>query len=258
MDYRKLTDHLILLLLVAVVSFGIAVLVRLAVLRAGEDVGTANLAFLGTLAACGVLYIFIVSVLANMVIPWVFKKLGFKPRPVEDMAKAEEAPAIAPSPGTSPEPAPIPATTEPRKSADIPQMRKDIAANQKKQKEDNLRLFQDYAHRMVGVYMPDAEIPKLDKAIELSAKGKEVPPELNWLHTTELDNADLFHFGWNMHNFFKVSDQEDAALWLKAVFDNLSELSFSTIKGKLKHNERATYKIPIEENIPGWMASQDS
>lgn len=259
MDYRKLTDHVILLLLVAVMAFGIAVLVRLAVLRAGEDVGTANLAFIGTLAACAIAYVIIISVFANTVIPWALKKFVFKPRPIEDAVKAEEPEPIIVSPIAEPAPVPepTPAATEPRKPADIPQMRKDIAANQKKHKEDNLRLFQDYAHRVVGVYMPDAEIPKLDKAIECYAQGKKLTKEICWLQTDVLDNADLFHFGWNMYNFFKVGKQDEVADWLQKVFDNLDDLEYTTIKGKLKHAERATYKIPIEEDIRGWMASQE-
>ena len=78
MDYRKLSDHFVLLLVVAVVAFGIAVLVRLAVLMAGLDVGTANLIFVVMLGIGAVLYLLLVKGIISLFDSLMAKRNGQK------------------------------------------------------------------------------------------------------------------------------------------------------------------------------------
>ena len=72
----------------------------------------------------------------------------------------------------------------------------------------------------------------------------------------QINNNDLYHFGWNMWNHFKIHQedqtQECIVSWLKVVFTNLNEVEFSTIKGKLKIFD-AKSKITIQENISDYL-----
>ena len=67
--------------------------------------------------------------------------------------------------------------------------------------------------------------------------------------TTGVDQFDLYHYGWNIWNYFdRIVGQPETADWLINMFDKLDGNKRSIYK-KFKHDERATYKIPLEPNI---------
>ncbi len=54
----------------------------------------------------------------------------------------------------------------------------------------------------------------------------------------DLQNIDLYHFGWNIWNHFRINKQDDIALFLKIVFaKNLKDVDIDTIRKKLTFNE---------------------
>jgi len=262
MDFRKITDQHILLLVIAIAVLVMAGLVRLAALSAGLDVGTANIVFICVIGACVVAYLVIVFVLSDMVMPWLLKKLGFKERRKEtkgsdDQTGTEVGIGAGVSVGAGLQPQ-AQTQSQPQSTylQEAERMRQAAVQMRDDELESNIRLFQSYAHRVLGPFITPEEILRLDKYIESYARREKIPAGLPPLRPQELTNPDLFHFGWNMHNFFKIGRQGYVVPWLRAMFAPLKDMSPSTIVGKLKHNEHNTYAIPIVKDIERFMADQ--
>ncbi len=65
----------------------------------------------------------------------------------------------------------------------------------------------------------------------------------------DLQNVDLYHFGWNIWNHFRINKQDDIALFLKIVFaKSLKDVDADTIRKQLTFNQ-GKYKIRLEKNI---------
>ncbi len=76
--------------------------------------------------------------------------------------------------------------------------------------------------------------------------------QISKLHPIPVDGLaplDIYHFGWNIWNFKKVSNQTELALFLKSVFqDVLKDAEVETIKRHLKDDESKGI-IKIEKDI---------
>lgn len=67
------------------------------------------------------------------------------------------------------------------------------------------------------------------------------------IRVKDLQNIDLYHFGWNIWNHFRINTQEDIAFFLKIVFArNLKDVDTYTIRKKLTFNE-GKCKIRLEK-----------
>jgi hypothetical protein len=65
----------------------------------------------------------------------------------------------------------------------------------------------------------------------------------------QLSSFDLYHYGWNIWNHFRIRKQDDIALLLKLAFAHtLRDVEVETIKKHLKDDERKGI-IKIRENI---------
>ncbi|KAA6309382.1 hypothetical protein EZS27_039114, partial [termite gut metagenome] len=123
--------------------------------------------------------------------------------------------------------------------------------------EQSVTIFCEYTQKALGKYIPAGELQKLNSYIELFAREQTFENiEPVQIPSRQISNNDLYHYGWNLWNHFKGrrqdQRQECVVSWLKTVFTNLSEVEFSTIKGKLTIFDVKS-KITIQKNIPDYL-----
>ena len=195
MDYHKINSHIILLLIVGIVSFGIATFIRWLSLDAEVEAGTAERIFWLVFAICIIAYLIIMATLAHIIVPWIMKKLS---------NKKKFAPTITEN------------STLNKKEELIANER--TTATQTTFAED-IRIFEKYV---------DIEMNNSLGANELSLlKGyindliTSAPPTSSIvIQPRELKNDDIKNFIGNITRFFNYP-QAKIASWAIAVFGNL-------------------------------------
>ena len=210
MDYRKLNSHIILLEIVIVVGLFAAIVVRMAMLERGADAGTANLIFVLILGASAVLYLIIVSTLSNSVIPWIMKRL---PAPKKTV-KQEQPDELPDNPKFS----------------------------------DKVESFCRYSDEVLGDYVSAEDLARLHTYIAQYARGNmgDIPARIN---TIGLEKFELYHYGWNIWNHFRVVQQPETAQWLINVFASMEGSDPNVVYKKFTHNEKYAYKIEQKHKI---------
>jgi hypothetical protein len=124
--------------------------------------------------------------------------------------------------------------------------------------QEKLAPFREYVHFAMEPYVRAEELARLDEYVELFARQEPLPKDTVPMKPVRLKNPDLYHFGWNMQNYFGVGKREDVVPWLQMVFSPLKDLEFSTIKGKLHDPQTKRHTIPNIDNIPKFMTSKRS
>ena len=228
MDYRKINSHIILLLMVIVVGLVVAMIVRVVVMDKGADVGTANIAFLIILGICAVIYFIIIASLSHTIIPWITRKLPQRE---------------------------IPTPAENTSLMDIGKIKQDVDLQYLERLKVKINLFLEYAHIVMGPYITKDELSRLDRYIEYYAKEEAIPDDLIPIKPEKLKNPDLFHFGWNMAEYFGIGKKKDVLFWLKRVFSSLAELEDSYVIGKLFDGHTKKYIIPNTDDISKFLVN---
>lgn len=232
MDLRKINSYMILLAIVVVVGLFVSTVARLVILAKGVDAGTANLVFLIMLGTCAIAYLTILAAfssiadfIADKILPKIARKKALT-------AEATRIPPIDDIP-----------------DSDVEQIKQEADKRFLERQKEQIELFRRYGHREVGPYITSDELVRLDRYIEYYACRNPARQNL-LLFVRKVENADLFHFGWNMAHYFGRPKQE-VVPWLKSAFAPLAELEDSYIKGKLYSPQTRQFTIP---NIPGYMA----
>ena len=241
MDEKKISNSSIIpLAIISVVCLIVATIIRFITLASGVDSGTANLVFAIVIGACVVLYLIIWAVLGESVIPWVMKKL-IKPR------STVPTPDRAPTSIQNDEPAEpaLPSIAEIKENAE-----KQLIAK----RTEKLNVFLEYTHLTVGPYVSAEGLERLRDCIARYASEEALPDDLVPIRAEKLSNFDLFHFGWNMAEYFNIGKKYEVVPWLQQVFANLKELEPSYIKGKLYTSETKRFIIPNTTDIPASIA----
>jgi len=224
MDFNKISEQHILHIVMAVTALTIAVSARLICIRSGCDTGTANLVFIIVLGIEVILYLILMKVIIfqfEKLIAWRKNKEEVKNTVTKDI------------------------------NVPIEESVHDQIVRERF--EESIAIFQEYTQKSFGRYISSDEMKNLFGYIELFAREQSLEniiPVQTPRH--QINNNDLYHFGWNLWNHFKNyrqdQTQECVVAWLKVVYANLSDVEFSTIKGKLKIFD-AKSKITIQENI---------
>lgn len=109
--------------------------------------------------------------------------------------------------------------------------------NEVKRKQEALEIAIQYTRTTFAPFADDQNINRLCEYLIQYSTGtglKDVEP----VRVKDLQNIDLYHFGWNIWNHFRINKQEDIALFLKIVFArNLKDVDVDTIRKKLTFNE---------------------
>ena len=219
MDDKKINSHLILLLTVSIAGVVVAAAGRWIALGKGADAGTANL-FAPFFAKLQAKRKPTVIVLENT------------SEPEPELKPFEELPTLTP----------------------IEEIKRTAEERQAERTAGQIRIFHEYTHYAVGPYVATESLSRLCNYIELYAHGEELPKGITPIRTNKLSNYDLFHFGWNMAEYFNIGKKYEVVPWLQFVFANLRDLEPSYIKGKLSTPRRKHDLIPITDNIPEELA----
>lgn len=104
-------------------------------------------------------------------------------------------------------------------------------------KEQLLETAIQYTQKTFAPYTSDENIAIICQAVTDYFNGLEVRV-VKSVTIKDLSNGDLFHFGWNIWNHFRINKQEDIALFLKIVFArNLKDVDTDTIRKKLTFDD---------------------
>lgn len=226
MDKKKISyGPIIPWAITLVLCLAIATLIRLVALAKGVDSGTANLVFVIVMGCCVVLYLIIWAILGESLIPWMMKR--FQNRQI---ASPEQT---------------LPSIAEIKTEAE----QKLLA-----RRTEKLNLFLEYTHLVLGPYVSAEGLERLRDCIARYAHEEALPTDLIPVRIEKLTNFDLFHFGWNMAEYFGIGKKYEVVPWLQQVFANLRELEPSYIKGKLYTSETKRFTIPNTTNLPAFLA----
>ena len=239
MNAKKIDSfQLIPLMIVIVTTLVMATIIRFIVLAAGADTGTANLVLVIVIGVCVIIYLVISVVVGESFIPWVMKKL---PKP--NVPTIDEVPISTGNDDPTKPTSPIIATLK-------EEAEKLFIAR----RTEKLNVFLEYTHLTVGPYVSAEGLERLRDCIARYTREEALPDNLTPIRTDKLSNFDLFHFGWNMAEYFDIGKKYEVVPWLQMVFANLKDLEPSYIKGKLYTSETKRFTIPNTTDLPAYLA----
>lgn len=126
-----------------------------------------------------------------------------------------------------------------------------IRKTQLQQKQQNesvkLQIALDYTRNQFVLYLTNKDLDALCNAVSLYSKKEEIPNDIS-VHTKGLTNLDIYHFGWNIWNYFRPIKQEEISKLLKTVFVSLDDIDLDSIKSHLK-DEPQKGNIKIQEDL---------
>ena len=233
MNLRNNHSYIILLAIVVVVGLLVAMLARLTILAKGADVGTANLVFLIVLGTCAIFYLVVLSVSSGVIDIFSHKQAFRRRQQDSDIGVISNAP----------------------EAIDFTRIKQEADRKYFDSQKEKLNLFLHYTQNALGPYITEVELSKLIHYVECYAWQQPLPDDLHPVKPERLKNADLFHFGWNMANYYGQPKQE-VVPWLKSEFVPLAELEDSYIKGKLYDGQTKRYIIPNIEDLEAYMSEQ--
>jgi len=225
-------EYIILYVLITCVALVIATLARIVAASMGFDSFTNFMVFIVVLGIAVIVYMSIHVILQELMLPWIGKGLSKIPYFQNRINKlpADEIPEIV---------------TEQLSLEDI---RNEQLQNRAKEQEEKLNIALDYTRKTFAPYVSDEHIELLCNNLKVYVNKLNLET-LSPIKAKDLLPIDIFHFGWNIWNYFKVGKQIDIAHFLKKVFPNiLNDTEIETIKSHLKDEERKGI-IKIRESL---------
>lgn len=235
---KRTEEQIILYLIVVVMSVALAAVARWVAVSAGADDFTAMVTFLGAIGLCGILYLTIRLIFGEPLIKLMGK---FLPAPKIKGPEQEEE-----------DPAPIEEEVKTQSVTtllDLDKLREErllVAQNEREQKR---QIALDYTQKTFAPHLTDDDMKSMLYNIDLYAENK-IENGVKPVRVKGLLSSDLYHFGWNIWNHFKVVDQVQTAKFLQKVFKvalkNVG--STDTIKKKLRVEDDNTI-IQLEDKL---------
>ena len=234
-DEDQKFELVIIYMLCGCAGIVIAALARLSALKLGLDVFTANLVFVVFIAIAVSIFLSIQLTIKNLMFPWI-KKLVLKTPRFSN--KREETPPLVEI-----------NTTEQESVASLEDWRKEQLHNKVEEKERKLKVALRYSKKTFVSYASDEQIDILCEDIIHYANKLDLNNLKPVIIKSDLSTLDLLHFGWNIWNHFRISNQNNAAYFLKLVFAvPLKDMEVETIKKHLKDDELKGI-IKIQEDV---------
>lgn len=234
------------ILLIICGAMGIALLsliFRYLFLELGFDAFGANLVFIVIFVIGLIFYISYLEVIQK-VIPPLFKR---RKQIIENQNVVPESNTVENiEPPVEPEPEPI--GNEIPVINDLDAIREKHQQNEIKRKQEVLEIAIQYTRTTFAIFADDQNINRLCEYVIQYSTGTELK-DVEAVRVKDLQNIDLYHFGWNIWNHFRINTQEDIALFLKIVFArNLKDVDADTIRKKMTFNEGKS-RIRLERNL---------
>jgi len=232
---NNILQYIILYMLIACVALAIAALARMFTVSMGFDDFTAFIVFIVVLGISVIVYLSIHVILQELMLPWIGKGLSKIPFFWNKMKSTPSTEKIQENIIEQPS---------------LEEIRKKQLQNKTKEQEEKLNIALNYTRKAFAPYVSDEHIEALCENLQLYANKLSLDKLQSVKTNKELSTIDIFHFGWNIWNHFKVSKQIDVAYFLKKVFsDILKDVEVETIKSHLKDDELKGI-IKIRESLP--------
>ncbi|MDR1715195.1 MAG: hypothetical protein LBS20_05070 [Prevotella sp.] len=235
------------ILLIICGAMGIALLsliFRYLFLELGFDAFGANLVFIVIFVIGLIFYISYLEVIQK-VIPPLFKR---RKQIIENQNVIPESNTVENiEPPVESEPEEL-IENETQAINDLDAIREKLQQNEIIRKQETLEVAIQYTRTTFALFADDQNINRLcEYIIQYSTRTelKDVEP----VRVKDLQNIDLYHFGWNIWNHFRINTQDDIALFLKVVFaKNLKDVDTDTIRKKLTFRE-GKLQIKLEKKL---------
>ncbi len=212
-------EYIIVYLSVLVVCVLLGALARVFVISIGVDEFTANIVF-GAVTALGVIAYAVLTLLIEGLYMATVKKLF----PQKKISRTSAAKAI--------------------RNENFDKIRTEQQRLIDNREQDNKDIAIKYTQKEFAPYTSDEDLALLSQYIGFYSERKLL--QINRaVKVKELASLDIYHFGWNIWNHFKIGKQIDIAYFLKNAFpDILKDVEIETIKRHLKDDElKGTIKI---------------
>lgn len=242
MNYKD-SENILLIICGAMGIALLSLIFRYLFLELGFDPFGANLVFIVIFVIGLIFYISFLEVIQK-IIPPLFKRRKQIVENRDIIPESDTVEIIEPTIESEPEE--LIENETPANDLDV--IREKHYQNEIARKQEVLAVAIRYIRRTFAPFADDQNINRLCEYVIQYSTGtglKDVEP----IRVKDLQNIDLFHFGWNIWNHFRVNTQEDIALFLKAVFaKNLKDVDTDTARKKLTFNE-GKYKIKLEKEL---------
>ncbi len=115
--------------------------------------------------------------------------------------------------------------------------------------QSKIEMAVNYTKKQFALYTKDEDLRLLCDYVTMYAE-KIDSQNIRPIKVKELASSDIYHFGWNIWNHFKIGKQEQMAQFLKTVFaECLKDVEIESIKKHLKDDElKGIIKIVEELN----------
>lgn len=234
----KNLENIILYLIVGFAGGVFATIARLFTLMMGFDAFTANVCFFLAIVVALSVYLSIHMVLRSLLIPWIGKIIVLIPFFRRNF-KAKEL-----TENQSLDTKSEPQTEFPL--SNLEEIRKVYQLEEERKQDDTRATAILYTQTIFAPFILDQDLNRLCQYIDLYSERKELGQIVPIKVHDQLNSTDIYHFGWNIWNHFRISDQYGMAIFLKKVFaSTLKEVSdIETIKKKLRiHDQNCTIKL---------------
>lgn len=237
MNYKD-SENILLIICGAMGIALLSLIFRYLFLELGFDAFGANLVFIVIFVIGLIFYISYLEVIQK-VIPPLFKR---RKQTIENRDVVPESNTVG---NIEPE-LKEPIENEAPLINELDVIREKHEQNEITRKREVLEVAIQYTRTTFAPFADDQNINRLcEYVIQYSTvtELKDVEP----IRVKDLQNIDLYHFGWNIWNHFRINKQEDIALFLKVVFArNLKDVDIDTIRKKLTFNE-GKFRIQIKQ-----------
>ena len=239
----KYFEHIVVYLSVLVVCVIIALFARVIALRFGADEFTAQIVF-WSVVAIGIIIYSILSILVEGLFTALVKFFFPKKQDekTNDNVSDNEAGQVAEGidvENSSP-------TQLQQTDFDLIRRQQQKIMDQKAQ--DKRAIAIKYTQQQFAPYVSDKDLLRLCEYIELYSANLP-PSNVEPVNVKGLVALDLFHFGWNIWNHFRVGKQDEISQFLKQVFaTTFKDVEVGSIKSHLRDDEKKG-TIPIVQSL---------
>ena len=234
----KYFEHIVVYLSVIVVCVIIALFARVVALRLGVDEFTAQIVF-WSVVAIGIIIYSILSILVEGLFTALVK--FFFPKKQKDKTSDAEAEQVVDSVNS-------PSAAEQQQSMDFDSIRQQQQKLMDQKIQDKRAIAIKYTQQQFAPYVSDKDLLKLCEYIELYS-AKLPLSHVEPINIKGLVALDLFHFGWNIWNHFRVGKQDEISQFLKQVFAiTFKDVEVGSIKSHLRDDEKKG-TIPIVQSL---------
>lgn len=243
MNYKD-SENILLIICGAMGIALLSLIFRYLFLELGFDPFGANLVFIVIFVIGLIFYISYLEVIQK-VIPPLFKR---RKQTIENRDIIPESSTIENiEPTVEPEPK-EPIVNETPVINELDAIREKHHQNEITRKQEVLEVAIQYTRTTFAPFADDQNVNCLCEYVIQYSTGTELK-NVEPIRVKDLQNIDLYHFGWNIWNHFRINTQEDIALFLKIVFArNLKDVDADTIRKKMTFNEGKS-RIRLERNL---------